>query len=314
MPFYPPPDPVILTDVNGIPLIAAGVTTIPVSGTVTITGFPTAAAIGDALANPTVTQIGVLLEGFNGTTWDRLRAGAGPVAGAGTLPLGFLNVVPTVKDSTASGYTQLYTPRNVGDGDNGNKVQANGNYVYDATADTWSRARAAISATDPSTTQVAAGIQQVAPMVWRSANAWRPIQDASGGADAQNGGLLSNGNFGFNGATWDRIRTADAAVGSVGTQKVEQKFTPARVTADGQIKATAGFLHAVTIEPTTATPTAGLVTIYDSAAESGTILLTCWVFATDPGATFLLDVACGTGLFVGYDATLANVSVSLSYR
>jgi hypothetical protein len=35
--------------------------------------FPTAAAMADAFANPTVSQAGVLLEGFNGTTWDRLR-------------------------------------------------------------------------------------------------------------------------------------------------------------------------------------------------------------------------------------------------
>jgi hypothetical protein len=49
--------------------------TVPVSGTVTstVTGYPTAAASADALANPTVTQLAALGLQFNGTTWDRER-------------------------------------------------------------------------------------------------------------------------------------------------------------------------------------------------------------------------------------------------
>jgi hypothetical protein len=49
------------------------VTTQPVSGTVGVTGYPTAAASADGLANPTVTQIGAATLLFNGTTWDRQR-------------------------------------------------------------------------------------------------------------------------------------------------------------------------------------------------------------------------------------------------
>lgn len=41
--------------------------------TATVTGYPTAAASGDALANPTITQIGSEGMVFNGTTWDRVR-------------------------------------------------------------------------------------------------------------------------------------------------------------------------------------------------------------------------------------------------
>jgi len=41
--------------------------------TTTVTGYPTAAASADALANPTVTQIGAAGLTFNGTTWDRTR-------------------------------------------------------------------------------------------------------------------------------------------------------------------------------------------------------------------------------------------------
>jgi hypothetical protein len=45
----------------------------PVSGTVGVTGYPTAAASADALANPTITQIGADNMLFNGTSWDRQR-------------------------------------------------------------------------------------------------------------------------------------------------------------------------------------------------------------------------------------------------
>jgi hypothetical protein len=53
------------------------VTTQPVSGTVSVTGYPTAAASADASANPTITQIAGLAMLFNGTTWDRARGMSG---------------------------------------------------------------------------------------------------------------------------------------------------------------------------------------------------------------------------------------------
>ena len=86
-----------------------------------------------------------------------------------------------------------------------------------------------------------------------------------------------------------------------------------RKTADGQVKAKEGFLHTVSIAPTTATPTAGLLSIYDSTTEAGTVVFSEWVFATTPGHTITLDVFCFNGIYVGYDATLANVSVTVSY-
>jgi len=42
-------------------------------GTVGITGYPTAAALADALANPTVTQMAMLGMLWNNATWDRTR-------------------------------------------------------------------------------------------------------------------------------------------------------------------------------------------------------------------------------------------------
>jgi hypothetical protein len=44
-----------------------------VSGTVGVTGLPTAAAAADAYANPTVTHMGSEVMNFNGTSWDRVR-------------------------------------------------------------------------------------------------------------------------------------------------------------------------------------------------------------------------------------------------
>lgn len=69
-------------------------------------------------------------------------------------------------------------------------------------------------------------------------------------------------------------------------------------------------LHTVSIAPLTATPTAGLLTIYDNTSESGTVIYSEWVFATTPGHTIILDCLCRTGVFVGFDGTLANVSVT----
>lgn len=91
-------------------------------------------------------------------------------------------------------------------------------------------------------------------------------------------------------------------------------YSYSRKTADGQVKASAGFVHSITVSPLTATPTAGLLTVYDNTAESGTAIYTEWVFATTPGHTVILDVQCATGIYVGFDATLANVAVTVAYR
>jgi len=87
-----------------------------------------------------------------------------------------------------------------------------------------------------------------------------------------------------------------------------------RVTGDTLVKTGGGKLHTISIAPTTATPTAGLVTVYDSAAESGTAIYSEWVFATTVGHTIILDCDVQTGIYVGYDATLANVSVTVTHQ
>ena len=96
--------------------------------------------------------------------------------------------------------------------------------------------------------------------------------------------------------------------------KVEQRFTGIRVTADTQIKGSAGFLHALTFAQSDAAPTAGSIIVYDNTAESGTILYS-ETFTTDVfrGYTVILDVNFATGLYVGFTTT-ADVGCTVSYR
>jgi len=90
-------------------------------------------------------------------------------------------------------------------------------------------------------------------------------------------------------------------------------FLSSTKTADGQVKATAGFLHTVTVTATSATPVAGLLTIYDNTAESGTVLHSEWLTTSITPHTVTLDTVAGTGIYVGFDATLTGVRVTCSY-
>lgn len=78
------------------------------------------------------------------------------------------------------------------------------------------------------------------------------------------------------------------------------------VTADAQVKAGRGILHSVVCNGLT---TAGDCTIYDSLTETGTVIA---VLHLDPTTsvsvqpiTFLYDLEFSTGLYMGFDATLA---------
>lgn len=98
-------------------------------------------------------------------------------------------------------------------------------------------------------------------------------------------------------------------------QVVEERYSYGRVTADGQIKGAAGFIHAVTISPTDAAPVAGVLTIYDNTTEAGTVIFSTYIDTTfDSPVTILLDVIAATGIYVGFDGTLADVAVTVSYR
>lgn len=68
---------------NGGSLTVDG--TVAISGTVTVDSeLPSAAALGDAVANPTVPTIGAANLSFNGTTWDRRRSVVAALDSTGT--------------------------------------------------------------------------------------------------------------------------------------------------------------------------------------------------------------------------------------
>lgn len=97
-------------------------------------------------------------------------------------------------------------------------------------------------------------------------------------------------------------------------QKVEQRFSGTKVTADTLIKSGAGFLHALTFSCNDAAPTAGSIIVYDSLTETGTELFN-HTFTTTPFVPFtvILDVTFSTGLYIGFTTT-ADVNVTPSYR
>lgn len=84
-------------------------------------------------------------------------------------------------------------------------------------------------------------------------------------------------------------------------------------TADTLVHTGTGKICYVSIAPQVASPTAGKVTIYDAASETGTVIYSEWVFATAPGHTIELDAIVRNGIYVGFDGTLANVAVTVTY-
>lgn len=94
---------------------------------------------------------------------------------------------------------------------------------------------------------------------------------------------------------------------------VEHKYDATRRTTEGLVVSGSNFCHTISISPLTATPTAGLLTIYDNTAESGTAIYSEWVFATAIGHTVIIDRSMQNGIYVGFDGTLANIAVTISH-
>lgn len=86
-----------------------------------------------------------------------------------------------------------------------------------------------------------------------------------------------------------------------------------RATTDTQIKGSAGFIHTVSFAAT-GTVTPGVITIYDSTTESGTVIFSSTFPTTFTLFTVTLDVYATTGIYVGYDGSVANVQTTVSYR
>lgn len=99
--------------------------------------------------------------------------------------------------------------------------------------------------------------------------------------------------------------------------KVEQRFGSTRCTADTLVKTGVGFLHSIVVsQPSSSTPTAGVLTVYDNTAESGTVLFQHYFPAsavTSP-VTITLNSSFSVGCYVGYDATLAGLAFNIIAR
>jgi hypothetical protein len=136
-----------------------------------------------------------------------------------------------------------------------------------------------------------------------------------------NGDGLSTGAYalGVNASTyalgpdgsWDRLRSSGNTAGSgLGALMVSPTgHAHNSVTADEQILSAAGKLHTITVHDVT---TGGVLTVYDNTAESGTVIATLTLAAGEGFVTLHYDVHCGTGLYMGYDASLAG-AFTVSY-
>lgn len=103
-----------------------------------------------------------------------------------------------------------------------------------------------------------------------------------------------------------------------GVMKVEGQFSGTQCTADTQVKASAGYLHALIVQSTDAVPTAGTIVVYDNTAESGTEVCRIDVKATanvgiQSAYTVIVDRVMATGIYVGF-TTVTDVAVQAVWR
>lgn len=260
------------------------------------TEFSAASAASDAYTNPTsTTDVKSLGHSFNGTTWDRNRSAvitpSATLTGMqNTLPWAIYNATPTTRTEGQGGPLQASTlgeqlcvVRDAAGNNRGANVDSSNRMsVLASQTGTWTVQ--GNKAEDDNSTNGNPGFPTLAVR--------HDTPGLTSGSDLDYEFLqLGNGRL-----------------------YVEQNYTPFSVTADTQVAGAAGFLHSVSFSPLTATPTAGLITIYDSLTETGTVLYSEWFSATTPGHTITLNVRAGTGIYVGYDGTAANIRVSGSFR
>lgn len=94
----------------------------------------------------------------------------------------------------------------------------------------------------------------------------------------------------------------------------EENYTYFRKTADGQIMSGGGYLLSVNIARTGSVATAGVLTIYDSASETGTVIYSEYIDTDTKPHTIPIKSNVASGIYVGFDATLAGIQVSGAYR
>ncbi|UOF78687.1 hypothetical protein [Caudoviricetes sp.] len=83
-----------------------------------------------------------------------------------------------------------------------------------------------------------------------------------------------------------------------------QGWKKSRITGDSAVASQARILHAIIVNSVTV---AGTLTIYDNTAESGSSpFVFPFTTAAVPGQVILVDAEFTTGIYAGYDATLAG--------
>lgn len=118
------------------------------------------------------------------------------------------------------------------------------------------------------------------------------------------------------GHVWTREGYAPGAEDNVANViKVEHRYSSSGLmTSDTQVKASAGFVHAITITPTDAAATAGTIDVYDNTSAAGTKIFSTYIpAALIAPVTIIIDVSCANGVYVDFTTT-ADVNVFVSYR
>lgn len=244
------------------------------------------ATAADAAAATTGLVVNTRAELYNGTTWDNARevANATNSTGTGIAAAGLLAQF----DDTS--------PTSITENQFGNmRMSANRN-LYGTIRDAAGNERGAnVDASNNLMVNIGAGTANISL-------GGTAVKDITQFGDGVTSGVISVGQQYYRPDTSDYARW-----------KGYMPWLPFTATADTQVKASAGFLHTVTIAATSAAPVAGLLTIYDNTAESGTVLHSEWLTTSVTSHTITLDVKASTGIYIGFDATLANVRVSGSY-
>jgi len=172
--------------------------------------YPTAAALADATANPTLTQIGTFLHGYNGTTWDRLRS---------TIASGLLVDVSDAFLLDATFTARFPTGSTPADNEsNAVTISRLGtfNYIFDGS--TWDRWTGAVSQSGTwninnisGTISLPTGAATEATLATRLADSTFTGRFPAGAADADatandTSTSIHGKCYLYNGTTWDRCR------------------------------------------------------------------------------------------------------------
>lgn len=151
-------------DISGGLRVAVHPVTQSGTWTVGVTGYPTAAASADALANPTVTKIDALPSTFNGSTWDRTRGNTAITAEASSAKVASGNSAAALTNHNASG-VQLFV--NVSAASGTTPTLAVRVQVQDPVSSTWFDLPGAVTA---SITGVSTALLTIYPGVTVAAN------------------------------------------------------------------------------------------------------------------------------------------------